>query len=121
MGCPGYYFEEALRNFAYIRNTMTDKTKADYLYNDASIEEVKAELKKQKDSLKKEDEPEHYFDAGVAYKITMDEAEEDGIDAVNAALGGTSQFIAFVFGKNILKDRDKKTAGKEEKPVSKQA
>lgn len=121
MGCPDYYFEESLRNFAYIRNMMTDKAKADYLYNDAAIEEVKDELKKQKDALKKEEEPEYYFDAGVAYQLTMDEAEKDGIDAVNAALGGIYQFAVFIFGKNIFRDRDKKTADKEEKPASRQA
>lgn len=108
MGCPDYYFEESLRNFAYIRNMMTDKAKADYLYNDAAIEEVKDELKKQKDALKKEEEPEYYFDAGVAYQLTMDEAEKDGIDAVNAALGGIYQFAVFIFGKTFLETETRK-------------
>lgn len=108
MGCPDYYFEESLRNFAYIRNMMTDKAKADYLYNDAAIEEVKDELKKQKDALKKEEEPEYYFDAGVAYQLTMDEAEKDGIDAVNAALEESTSLQSLSLEKTFLETETRK-------------
>lgn len=98
MGCPGVYYEEAIRMFAYSLYMKSDKKYAEYLYENAELETAEQEIAKQKENLHEADLPEYYFRAGETFGMVLENAEKDGCDGVNAALGGLYMFKNKIFG-----------------------
>lgn len=93
MGVPEWHYIRALQNFAHALAYSESPKKARQL-NEESSEEVLTNFIFEK---KKElSEKEFYYLAGRATQCTIDEADEMGIDALNAAAGGIGMFEEFI-------------------------
>jgi len=90
MGCPEIYYKQAIRNFAHaLAYNMNGKDFATKLYEEKSDEIIENFIKEKKETC---DEKQFYYDAGRASQLVQDMAENEGIDAFNACIGGLISF-----------------------------
>lgn len=99
MGNPRKYYKQALRYLAYFVY-MEDKNLANQLFEENSTEKLECFISDKKSQIS---EKEFFFNAGVAERQVMHEADEEGIDAFNAACGGLYEFECFI---GLIKDED---------------
>lgn len=93
MGCPSIYYKSALQCFAYTLVYMEDKKLAKELSEEESEEKLEAFIL---DKKKICNEKQFYYDAGRTVEHVLNEADEDGCDALNACVGGLNMFNSFI-------------------------
>ena len=94
MGCPDIYYKRALQNFAHCLAAEDNNW---LLARQLSEEDCNVILEnfilEKKDEM---DEKLFFYDAGRACQVVLNEAEEEGCDAVNASCGGIVEFEYFI-------------------------
>lgn len=99
MGCPSIYYKRALQCFSYALICLEDKGLAEELLNEESEENLKTFIVNKKKTC---NEKQFYYDAGRTTEYVLNEAEEEGCDTFNAAIGGLNIFEKFLG----LKDKE---------------
>ena len=89
MGVPEWHYKRALQNLAHGLAYAESPKKARQLNEETSEEVLKQFIFEKKAEIS---EKEFYYMAGRATQFTIDEADEMGIDAFNAAAGGIGLF-----------------------------
>lgn len=89
MGVPEWHYKRALQNLAHGLAYNESPKKARQLNEETSEEVLKQFIFGKKEEIS---EKEFYYMAGRATQFTIDEADEMGIDAFNAAAGGICMF-----------------------------
>ena len=89
MGVPRWHYIRALQNFAHGLAHNESPKKAKQLNEETSEEVLKQFIFEKKAEIS---EKEFYYIAGRATQCTIDEADEMGIDSLNAAAGGVGMF-----------------------------
>lgn len=89
MGVPEWHYIRALQNLAHALAYNESVKKARRLNEETSEEVLKQFILEKKKELC---EKEFYYLAGRATQCTIDEADELGIDSLNAAAGGVGMF-----------------------------
>lgn len=85
MGVPEWHYKRALQNLAHGLAYNESPKKARQLNEETSEEVLKQFIFGKKEEIS---EKKFYYMAGRATQFTIDEADEMGIDAFNAAAGG---------------------------------
>lgn len=94
MGNPRVFYKRALQNFAYCLAAEDDNFKlARQLYKEESEEVLEDFILKRKNEM---DEKLFFYDAGRTSQVVMQEAYEEGCDAMNASCGGLNEFDYFI-------------------------
>ena len=94
MGCPDAFYKRALQVFCYNLNHKNLDIKNSFL-NEKSEEKLEIEINKWRDKLSTE---RFFYEAGRVSENVINEADDQGCDAFNAACGGLYEFERFVFG-----------------------
>ena len=89
MGVPELHYIRALQNLAHALAYKESPKKAKQLNEETSEEVLTNFIFEKKKELS---EKEFYYLAGRATQCTIDEADEMGIDSLNAAAGGIDMF-----------------------------
>lgn len=93
MGCPQIYYKRALQCFAHALIYMEDEKQAKKLLDEKSEEKLEEFIL---DKKKICNEKQFYYDAGRTSEHVLNEADEEGIDAFNACIGGLNMFDDFI-------------------------
>lgn len=93
MGCPTAYYKRALQCFAHALAYMENKKQAKELLSEKSDRKLEEFIL---DKKKTYDEKQFYYDAGRTSEYILNEANEDGCDALNACAGGLYDFECFI-------------------------
>jgi hypothetical protein len=94
MGNPSIFYKRALQNFAHCLAAEEDKwALAKQLYAEESEEILEEYILKCKSEM---DEIRFFYDAGRTCQVIFHEAYEEGCDAINASIGGVSEFDSFI-------------------------
>lgn len=94
MGCPTIYYKQALQSLAYYLTCHNDLKKAKGLYEERDIDRLEKIIIEQKQNLPIQ---EFFYDAGMAFMRTLNEANQnDGCDGFNACIGGLNMFENFI-------------------------
>ena len=93
MGVPRKHYIRALQNFAHALAYDESVKKARQLNEETSEDVLKRFILEKKKEIS---EKEFYYLAGRATQCTIDEADEMGIDSLNAAAGGVGMFEEFI-------------------------
>jgi hypothetical protein len=89
MGVPEWHYKRALQNLAHALAYSESPKKARQLNEETSEEVLKQFIFEKKAKIS---EKEFYYLAGRATQFTIDEADEMGIDSLNAAACGIGMF-----------------------------
>lgn len=101
MGCPDIYYKRALQNFAHcLAAEDNDWLLARQLYEEESYSILESFILQKKEEM---NEKLFFYDAGQTCQVVLNEAEEEGCDAMNASFGGLVEFEYFV---GIRNDED---------------
>lgn len=89
MGNPTRYYVRALQYFCRAMHFNKEHSRSDRFFEieDSDI------LEKEIDKFVAGDRDESIFTAGRTYEVVLQEAEEEGCDAMNAAAGGLYEFM----------------------------
>ena len=93
MGVPKWYYIRALQNFAHALAYNDSVKKARQLNEETSEEVLKQFILEKKEEIS---DKEFYYLAGRATQCAIDEADEIGVDFLNAAAGGIGMFEEFI-------------------------
>ena len=93
MGVPKWHYIRALQNFAHALAYNDSVKKARQLNEETSEEVLKQFILEKKEEIS---DKEFYYLAGRATQCTIDEADEMGIDSLNAAACGIGMFEEFI-------------------------
>jgi hypothetical protein len=93
MGCPHIYYIRALQMLAHALAYNTSVKLAKELSEEQDIEKLKEYILARKIELPVQN---FYYAAGGAAQCTINEAYEEGCDALNASLGGINLFEDFI-------------------------
>lgn len=93
MGCQSIYYKRALQCFAHALVYMEDSKLAKELSEEKSEEKLEEFIL---DKKKICNEKQFYYDAGRTSEHVLNEADEEGIDAFNACIGGLNMFDSFI-------------------------
>ena len=93
MGVPKRHYIRALQNLAHALAYNESVKKARQLNEETSEEVLTSFIFEKKKEIS---EKEFYYLAGRATQFTIDEADEMGIDSLNAAAGGIGMFEEFI-------------------------
>lgn len=94
MGNPSMYYKRAIQDFAYCLAYEENNYKlAKELYEEDSEDELKKYILYQKNKM---DEKLFFYNAGLTSQHVLDDADEEGCDAANAACGGITEFEYFI-------------------------
>ena len=93
MGCPDIYYKKVLQAFCYDLAYDTNEEDANKLYREQNNEKLENFILEKKNSMK---EQQFYYEAGMTTQSLLCAANEDGIDAFNACLGGVFQFECLI-------------------------
>lgn len=100
MGCPSRYYTRALQCFSHALAFNENKKLAKELSEEKSDERLEKYILDKKETIS---EKEFYYNAGRATEFVLNEADEEGCDAFNAACGGLNMFDIFI---GIEEDED---------------
>ena len=94
MGCPDIYYTRALQSFAHcLAYNNDDRKLAKELFNETSEKRLEDFILQQKEQM---EEMQFYYHAGRASQYVLEEAEREGVDSMNASLGGIFGFECFL-------------------------
>lgn len=93
MGCPDIYYTRALQYFSHCLAFAESIKLAKELAEETSNDKLESFILQKKEMVS---EKEFYFNAGRTFQLVMDEAEQEGTDAMNASIGGLNDFAYFV-------------------------
>ena len=102
MGVPEWHYIRALQNLAHALAYNEGVKKARQLNEESSEEVLKQFIFGKKEEIS---EKEFYYLAGRATQCTIGEADEMGIDSLNAAASGIGMFEEFI-GIEELEEND---------------
>lgn len=93
MGCPDFYYKRALQYLSYNLTCFDDMKSAKELLGEESEEKLEHFLLDKKNQI---NEKQFYYNAGIAWHEVLDEARNTGNDALNASIGGLTEFEYFI-------------------------
>lgn len=93
MGCPDIYYKQALQYLAYNLTCHNNMNFARELLEEDSEEKLEQFLLSSKAET---EDKQFYFNAGIAFNEVYTEAVSECTDALNAAIGGLSEFEYFI-------------------------
>ena len=93
MGCPSIYYKQALQYFARSLGYAKDSELGEELFKEQSEEILEKFILREKEQT---EEKFFYYDAGMASRLVLYDAEREGCDAFNAAIGGLIEFEHFI-------------------------
>lgn len=94
MGNPSIYYKRSLQNFAHCLAAEDNNfSLAKKLYEEESEEVLEDFILQKKDEI---DEKLFFYDAGRTCQVVIQEAYEEGCDALNASIGGLNEFEYFI-------------------------
>lgn len=94
MGNPSIYYQRALQNFAHCLAAEDNNfLLARKMYEEESYSILESFILQKKDEM---DEKLFFYDAGRTCQVVMQEAYEEGCDAMNASCGGLTEFEYFI-------------------------
>ena len=94
MGNPYIFYKRALQNFAHcLAAEENNFSLAKKLYKEESDEVLEDFILKKKNEI---NEKLFFYDAGRTCQVVMQEADEEGCDALNASCGGITEFEYFI-------------------------
>jgi hypothetical protein len=94
MGNPHVFYKRALQNFAHCLAAEDNNfSLARKLYEEESDEVLEDFILKKKNEINAKL---FFYDAGQTCQVVMQEADEEGCDALNASCGGLTEFEYFI-------------------------
>ena len=94
MGNPSLYYKRAIQDFAYFLAYEENNYKlAKELYEEGSEDELEKYILDKKNNM---GEKIFFYNAGLTSQHVLNEANEEGCDASNAACGGINEFEYFI-------------------------
>ena len=93
MGCPSIYYKRALQYFSHALTYTEDSRLAKELANGKSEIELEEFILDKKKTC---NEKQFYYNAGMTTQCVLNEADEEGCDSFNAAIGGLNMFEKFI-------------------------
>lgn len=93
MGCPHIYYKQALQYFAHCLVFMENEKLAKEMSEEKSEEKLENFILEKKMRM---EEKEFFYNAGRTSQCVLEEAEREGCDPLNAAIGGINMFEDFL-------------------------
>lgn len=93
MGNPDIYYKKALKYFVYSLIFVENAKLAEELFEEPSKEKLESIILQKKAQM---NEKHFFYVAGRVTQLIIDEADNEGCDALNASIGGLNQFEYFI-------------------------